>query len=136
MLVLQSRFLTVNVRGSEREQVIAFNYSVDPLPFARPNIGPAILAGRAAGARTHRKSIEPGGHRWAKYKVKGSELSGAPPYSANIKLIAGMVPPNLVDAIKDVGFDYGMSARDVADAVVAGHRVLWERETEITCEAR
>ena len=128
---LQSRFLTVNVRGSEREQVIAFNYSVDPLPFARPSVGPAILTGRAPGARTHRKTIEPGGHRWAKYEVKASELSGAPPYSANIKLIAGMVPPNLIDAIKGMGFDYGLSARGIADAVVAGHRVLWERDVAV-----
>src|ERR1019366_2610134 len=33
---LQSRFLTSNVRGGEREQVLAINYSLDPLPFIRP----------------------------------------------------------------------------------------------------
>jgi phosphosulfolactate phosphohydrolase-like enzyme len=38
-----------------------------------------------------------------------------------------MVPVNLVATIQHVGFDYGMSPREVADAVVAGHRVLWER---------
>ena len=34
--------------------------------------------------------------------------------------------------IKDVGFDYGMSPRAVADGVVAGHEVLWEKTVEIT----
>ena len=33
---LQSRFLTRNVRGGEREQVLAVNYSPSPLPFLRP----------------------------------------------------------------------------------------------------
>ena len=42
-----------------------------------------------------------------------------------------MVPINLVDAIKDVGFDYGMSVRDVAARVVEGHLVLWRREVAL-----
>ena len=39
---------------------------------------------------------------------------------------------NLVNEIKDVGFDYGMSPRQVADAVVAGHQVLWEKDIVLT----
>lgn len=128
---LQSRFLTFNQRGGEREQVLSVNYSVDPLPYARPDTRPSILAGRTLSARIHRMGIEPKGSRWARYEVSGDALTGTPPYSANIKLIAGMVPPNLVDDIKSVGFDYGMSAREVADAVVAGHRILWERDVEL-----
>ena len=38
---------------------------------------------------------------------------------------------NLVDAIRHVGFDYQLSPRAVADAVVAGHSVLWQRETRV-----
>ena len=38
-----------------------------------------------------------------------------------------MVPVNLIDDIKEVGFDYGMSPRDVAERVLAGHVTLWER---------
>ena len=34
---LQSRFVTRMVRGGEREQVLAVNYSPDPLPFLRPS---------------------------------------------------------------------------------------------------
>ena len=39
-----------------------------------------------------------------------------------------MVPVNLINAIKDVGFDYDMSAREVARRVVAGHQVLWRKQ--------
>jgi len=37
-----------------------------------------------------------------------------------------MVPINLINEIKDVGFDYYMSPRDVAEGVLSGHMVLWE----------
>ncbi len=125
---LQSRFLTQMVRGGEREQILAVNHSIDPLPYVRPEVRPTILTGRPFAARIHKQGIEPGGKRVASYAVDASTLTGRAPYSANIKLIAGMVPVNLVGAIAGVGFDYGMSAREIADAVVAGHRTLWERD--------
>jgi hypothetical protein len=126
---LQSRFLTTMVRGGEREQVLAINYSPDPLAFIRPSTASTILTGRPAGARIHRVSIPPSESRWAEYRVDKKHLRGTkPPYTANVKLIAAMIPVNLVDAIKGVGFDFGMSPRAVADKVVAGHRVLWERD--------
>ena len=42
-----------------------------------------------------------------------------------------MIPVNLVAEIASVGFDFRMSARDVADGVVQGHLVLWRREASI-----
>ena len=128
---LQSRFLTRSIRGGEREQVLAVNYSVDALPFVRPETFPSVLTGRPGGARIHRYGIEPGGTRWADYRVSEEQLTGKGPYEAHVQLIAGMVPVNLVDAIKDVGFDYGMSARDVADKIVEGHLVLWESNVRL-----
>ena len=126
---LQSRFLTTMLRGGEREQVLAINYSPDPLAYIRPSTSSTILTGRPAGARIHRVSIPPEESRWAEFRVDKKLLTYTkPPYKANIKLIAAMVPVNLVDAIKGVGFDYGMSPRAVADNVVEGHRVLWERD--------
>jgi nitrate/TMAO reductase-like tetraheme cytochrome c subunit len=134
LFTLQSRFLTRMLRGGEREQVLAVNYSADPLPFARPSTSPSILAGRPVGARLHRMGIEPGGRRSASYRVSRDALTGKAPYTAEIRLMAGMVPPNLVHEISGVGFDYGMTPREVADAVVAGYRVLWERSVEIAVE--
>ncbi len=128
---LQSNFLTRNVRGGEREQVLAVNYSLDPLPFARPSTFATVLTGRPAAARIHRKGIEPLGSRWANYQVKKDALTGNPPYRATIRLVAGMVPVNLVHAIQDVGFDYGMSALEVAKAISSRHTWLWEYQAII-----
>ncbi len=128
---LQSKFITRMERGGDREQVLAINYSPSPLVFLRPSTSSTILTGRPAGARKHKQGIEPNGSRWARYKVKGSALTGKAPYTAEVKLIAGMVPINLIHEIKDVGFDYYMSAREVAERVVEGHTVLWRRELAI-----
>ena len=128
---LQSRFLTRMVRGGEREQVLAVNYSPDPLPFLRPSTTSTILTGRPLGARKHKQNIEPLGHRWAEYRVPARNLTGNGPYRAEVRLKAAMVPVNLVDEIKEVGFDYFMSAREIAERVVAGHQVLWEREVDL-----
>ncbi len=128
---LQSRFITRMLRGGDREQVLAINHSASPLVFLRPSTNSTILTGRPGGARKHKRGIEPLGNRWAKYKIKGSALTGKAPYKAKIRFIAGMIPINLINEIRVVGFDYGMSAREVADRVLAGHQILWEREVEI-----
>ena len=129
---LQSRFLVRMNRGGEREQVLALNYSPDPLPFLRPSTRPTVLLGRPVGARKHRVTIPPLKSNWARYKVEEDELRGTGgPYRADVKLIAQMIPVNLVYEIKNVGFDYYMSPREIADAVVAGAQVLWQREVEL-----
>ena len=133
---LQSRFLVTLIRGGEREQVLNVNYSLSPLPFIRPPTNSTLLVGRPNAARKHRQSIPPGGSRTAYYRIEKEQLKGSqPPYRATIAIVAGMVPVNLVYEIQDVGFDYGMSPRQVADAVVAGHQVLWEREVDIALPA-
>ncbi len=125
---LQSKFITRNFRGSESERIIPVNPSFDPLPFVRPLTQSSILLGRPVNVRKHRTNIEPNGSRWASYEIPGSQLTGKGPYAANIKLVLGMVPVNLIDDIKEVGFDYGMSPRDVAEGVLGGHVTLWERD--------
>ena len=127
---LQSKFITTNVRGGEREQVLAVNYSLDALPFLRPELLSNVLIGRPVGARIHKIGIKPGGSRWAEYEVDAERLRGPGRYYVSAKLIAAMVPVNLVNEIKGVGFDYGMTPRQVADAIVDGHMTLWERTAE------
>ncbi len=126
---LQSSFLTRMVRGGEREQVLPINFSPDPLPFVRPSTNSTVLTGRPVGARKHRRTIVPLGSKWAAYKVDREALAGTSgPYRVRIQIKSGMVPPNLIHEIGIVGFDYGLSAREVADAVVDGHIVIEERE--------
>lgn len=129
---LQHKFVTRNIRGGEREQVLAANLSVDPLPYVRPATMPTVLLGRPLGSRVHRKGIPPGQTRWAEYHVDAALLTGSQaPYKANIKLIAGMIPVNLVNEVKMVGFDFNMTPREVADNLVAGHQILWQRDIDL-----
>ena len=132
---LQSKFLTFATRGAEREQVIAVPVSLTVTPFLNPETRSAVLLGRHFGARKHRIGIEPGGHRWAEYAVDKSEMTGKGPYKAIIQLKAAMVPVNLINRIKEVGFDYGLSARDIAESLQKGHEVIWDREVVFNVDA-
>ena len=126
LILLQSKFITLNARGGEREQVLTVNYSVDPLPFIRPSTTSTILTGQPTGARKHRFILPPLAERVGTYRVKADQLTGKAPYQVRARLKAAMVPVNLVTEIQFVGFDYGMSPREVADALVAGHQILFE----------
>ena len=130
---LQSTFLVRMIRGGEREQVLALNYSPSPLPFLRPSTRSTILTGAPTGARKHRKTINALGSRWASYEVTRDALAGTSgPYQANIQIKSAMVPVNLIHDIEVVGFDYGMTPRDVADAIVEGHVIVRERDVNLS----
>jgi hypothetical protein len=118
---LQSKFLTRSIRGGERERILPANYSFDPLPFLRPPTSSRVLSGRPARSRIHRVGIEPKGTRRARYAVSADQLAGHPgPHQITVRLVCGMVPVNLIHVIAGVGFDYGLSPRDVAREVVNG----------------
>lgn len=133
---LQSPFLTSNIRGGEREQVLAINYSLDPLPFIRPPTFAMNFTGRPTGARIQRRGIEALACRWADYKVKASELSDPGPYKVRIRFLAGMVPVNLITEIKVAGFDYNMSPREVADAIKHGQTLLYDKELTLQLDGK
>ncbi len=124
---LQSKFLTRNVRGGEREQIIAVNVSVDVLPFVRPFTRSLMLTGQPGGARKHRKTLPPLASRIARYEVSEKQLQGKKNIVLTYKLKSAAVPVNLVKEISGVGFDYGMSAKNIADKLVKGHQIIWEK---------
>ena len=45
LVSLQSRFITRNIRGGEREQVLNVPFSIDPLPYTRPATRPFTVLG-------------------------------------------------------------------------------------------
>ena len=126
LVSLQSKFITRNIRGGEREQILNVPYSLDPLPYIRPATRPFTVLGRPMGARKHKQNVEVDGVRNAEYSLKHNQLPCSGDYTIRVQLIAGMVPVNLVHEISDVGFDYGMSARQIAAGVVNGHLVIQE----------
>jgi len=124
---LQSRFVTRNLRGGEREQVLNVAYSIDPLPYIRPATRPFTVLGRPIAARKHKQNIEVCGVREGHYTLKDNQLPCPGDYKIRVQLIAGMVPVNLVHEISHVGFDYGMSAKQIAKGVVDGHLIVREQ---------
>jgi nitrate/TMAO reductase-like tetraheme cytochrome c subunit len=125
---LQGKFITRNLRGGEREQVLPVNHSFSPLPFVRPPRRSNILYGEPADVRKHRQSIPPLGSRWAEYVVPAKALSGSGPYLILVELKVGMLPVNLITAIQDVGMDYGFTAEMAAQALVESYDVLWTKK--------
>jgi hypothetical protein len=125
---LQSRFVTQNGRGGEIEHVIPIPFPSTALPRVLPSTASLVFTGEPATERVHKKTIEPNGRRWAKYEVAGSALTGKGPYRATIKLMEQPAPVNLVAAIQDVGFDYGLTPRQAGDALLAGAELLSEKE--------
>ena len=131
---LQSIFVTQNGRGGEIEHVIPIPYPVTSLPRVLPSTASLVFTGEPRTERNHKKGIEPLGERWADYKVAGSALTGKGPYRAIVKLMEQPAPVNLLIAMQSVGFDYGMTPRQVGDAMAAGAQLLWERELAFDIE--
>ena len=128
---LQSKFVVRLVRGGEREQILAVNRSIAAQPFVRPEARASIIYGRPRGARKHKQTIEPLGSRTVEYEVDNDELTVNGVYKIKVKLIAQMVPVNLIAKIRIAGFDYGMSAKGIADAVVAGAAHVYSRTAKV-----
>jgi hypothetical protein len=131
---LQSKFLTRNLRGGEREQVLAVNYSSDVTPFVRPFTRSLMLSGQPADVRKHRQTLPPSATRKARYRVSKKQLGNATSLSVRYRLKSAAVPVNLIHEIADVGFDYGMSAREVADRLVENHQTIWEKTAELNLQ--
>jgi len=125
---LQSIFVTQNGRGGEIEHVIPIPYPQFALPRVLPSTTSLVFTGEPATERNHKKGIEPNGHRWASYSVNASALTGRGPYRATVMLKAQAVPINLLLAIQDVGFDFGMKPREIGKELIAGTQILWEKD--------
>ena len=137
LLSLQSKFINRNVRGGEREAVLAVNRSFDPRPFVRPSGFPAIINGSPRNGRIHREGIPPESSRWATYTVPGCALKHhAGPYHVSVKLIAQMVPVNLIARIQKVGFDFHLSASEIAREIVKQSHVLATQQFVINTDKR
>ncbi len=133
---LQSKFVVTQGRGGEREAVIPIPYTVTALPIVRPTTQSLVFTGEPTTERNHRKGIEPLGRRWASYEIEGDALTGKGPYTADIRLNAQMAPINLALAVREVGFDYNMSIVDIAEGVLAGAEILWQKTVTFDVRAR
>lgn len=83
---LQTKFLTTNVKGTDREMYLPVNFDVDPLPFLRPPQQPVSVMNHPPFVRMEGRSLPPGGSRDAEYKVPGELLTEPGTYKLAVRM--------------------------------------------------
>jgi hypothetical protein len=71
----QTKFLTTNVRGTEREMYLPVNFDVDPLPHLRPPGVPTTVLNHPPLVRMENRSLAPLGEAAANYTVPGTLIT-------------------------------------------------------------
>ena len=124
---LQSKTYVAVIRGPRRAQNLPPPLSVTALPMVRPDPRPTMVYGRNRAGRKHRTGIPAGQARTAAYHVPADALTPGDGHRIEVRLIFQPVPVNLIQASASVGFDFGLSARQVADRIVAEAAEIWRR---------
>ncbi|RUO98498.1 multiheme c-type cytochrome [Hyphomicrobium sp.] len=76
MLVhFQTKFLTTNVKGTDREMYLPVNFDIDPLPQLRPPSIPTTVLNHPPLVRMENHSLTPLGMREATYQVPGNLIT-------------------------------------------------------------
>ena len=70
----QTKFLTTNVKGTDREMYLPVNFDIDPLPHLRPPGVPTTVLNHPPLVRMENRSLPPLGEQVARYTVPGGLL--------------------------------------------------------------
>lgn len=71
----QTKFLTTNVKGTEREMYLPVNFDIDPLPHLRPPGVPTTVLNHPPLVRMENRSLPPLAEKAARYKVPGNLIT-------------------------------------------------------------
>jgi len=93
---MQTKFLTTNLKGTEREMYLPVNLDIDPLPFFRPATFPTTVLNHAPSIRMEAHSIAPVDSRIAKYKVPGELLRMRGVYRLSVRMRSRVEPAYFV----------------------------------------
>lgn len=102
---MQAKFITTNVKGTDREMYLPINLDVDQRPFIRPGGTPTSLLNHPPLARMEKRSIPPLGTRVAPYKVPANLITKPGTYRLAIRVRARTEPiyfMQFVDATRDM----------------------------------
>ena len=83
---LQTKFLTTNVKGTEREMYLPVNFDLDQLPFLRPPGQPVTVMNHPPFVRMEQRSLPPLGSRTASYTVPASAVAQPGRYKLSARL--------------------------------------------------
>ncbi len=89
---LQTKFLTTNVKGTDREMYLPLNFDIDQLPFIRPAGQPITVLNHPPLARMEAHSLPPLGSRLAKYKIPADLISAPGTYRLSVRMRSRMEP--------------------------------------------
>lgn len=83
---LQTKFLTTNVKGTDREMYLPVNFDFDQLPFLRPPSQPVTVINHPPFIRMEGHSIPALGQRKAKYRIPGHLLQQPGVYRLSVRM--------------------------------------------------
>ncbi len=83
---LQSKFLTTNVKGTDREMYLPVNFDLDQRPFLRSANVPTTVLNHAPFVRMEARSIPPLGSKDADYSVPGELLTKPGTYKLAVRM--------------------------------------------------
>ena len=83
---LQTKFLTTNVKGTDREMPLPVNFDIDPLPHLRPGAVPTTVLNHPPFIRMEGRSLPPLGTRKADYTVPASAFTEPGTYRLSVRL--------------------------------------------------
>lgn len=102
---LQTKFLTTNVKGTDREMYLPVNFDVDQIPHIRPSGVPTTVLNHPPGIRMEGRSLPPLGWRDASYRVPASKIRKPGRYTLQVRLRSRAEPiyfMKFVGATKDM----------------------------------
>ena len=82
----QAKFLTTNLKGTDREMYLPVNFDIDPLPHLRPPQIPTTVLNHPPLVRMENHSLPPLGERLAKYRVPGNLMTKPGTYRLAFRL--------------------------------------------------
>ena len=83
---LQTKFLTTNVKGTDREMYLPVTFDVDQQPFIRPPNVPTTVLNHPPFVRMEQRSIPPLGSKKAHFSVDGDLLTKPGRYQLSVRM--------------------------------------------------
>jgi nitrate/TMAO reductase-like tetraheme cytochrome c subunit len=97
---LQTKFLTTNVKGTDREMYLPINLDFDQLPFIRPAGVPTTVMNHPPFVRMEQRSIPPLANRIASYKAPASAMTMPGKYKLSVRLRSRAEPIYFMDFVE------------------------------------
>jgi len=104
----QTKFLTTNVKGTDREMYLPVNFDIDPLPHLRPPQIPTTVLNHPPLVRLENHSLPPLGSKRARYQVPGNLIRKPGKYRLAFRIRSRAEP---IYFMRFVGADKEMERR-------------------------